>query len=519
MDQHSNRGASKGGGRDGAETGAKGRSSPAAAADAAAGGKAPGEARAPGGGKLEAVEYVGQGRPAGPSGQLGEAKLRLDETGLTLQVGGGRPIRAGYRDLSFIEIQEETALLVMGEGPDAMPWLLSQFGDKMGPLVRELRERRLRQRLTDALVELPDEPAELVEFDWRPTDDPLGPGPDGPAAPAAGVGQFVVAPWGFVVSPVDERVPWIHYRRASILKVSNPSPGEVAVDGAPGRLLLRGLGAASTRLHDTLQKLRDGAFDDAARFVEQLLPDAPFAVRQKAGELLVDGRPARPADFGSGWPTVEAAVLGEPEFAESYRSLCATAGEAAPRWAALAPEDPGGDTSKVWFLIAMPGNLVALELVSAGAHATYFFRAMPRAQFKGEPPEKLGVAAEKAVRDVSEALVDCRFLREPMALPAEQLALPKYLRYRLALAVLPSLALARSRFVARIVHSDPAAWSAAVADLVRWHGSARDEAAEWPGRKAQESQMATAGGEDEAAESAEPDASSSAAEPSAKSKP
>jgi hypothetical protein len=73
--------------------------------------------------------------------------------------------------------------------------------------------------------------------------------------------------------------------------------------------------------------------------------------------------------------------------------------------------------------------------------------------------------------------------------------LPKYLRYRLALAVLPSLAWARARFVARIVHRDPAGWSAAVADLIRWHGSARDEAAEWPGRAAQESQISAAGGD------------------------
>jgi hypothetical protein len=120
---------------------------------------------------------------------------------------------------------------------------------------------------------------------------------------------------------------------------------------------------------------------------------------------------------------------------------------------------------------------------------------MPRAQYRGEPPEKLGVAAEKAVRDISEALVDCRFLREPMALPADQLRLPRYLRYRLALGVLPSLAWARSRFVARVVHHDAAGWAAAVADLIRWHSTATDEAAEWPGRAAQEKQVAAAGGD------------------------
>ena len=446
--------------------------------------------------KLEVIEIAGEARPAGPSTTLAPATIKLDEAGLTLEVGGGRPIRAGYRDLSLIAIQQSTALLVLGEGPDAMRWMLERFGDRLGPLVRDLRERRLKQRLSDGLVKVPDDPAELVEFDWKPTTAPLGPGPDGPATPTAGVGQLVVHAWGFVVCPVDERVSWIHYRRAAIAKVSQSTPGEVAIEGAPGTLTLRGLGPAATRLHDTLEKLRDGAFDDAAGFVEQLLPDAPFGVRQKAGELLVDGRPTRPSEFSdAGWSIVETAVLGEPTFADSYQSLCATAGDAAPRWVAMSPEDPGGQDPKIWFLIAMPGNLVALELVTAGSHAIYFYRVMPRAQYKGEPPEKLGIAAEQAVRDISEALVDCRFLREPMALPADQLRLPKYLRYRLALAVLPSLAWARARFVARIVHRDPAGWSAAVADLIRWHGLARDEAAEWPGRAAQESQISAAGGD------------------------
>ncbi len=446
--------------------------------------------------KLEVIEIAGEARPAGPNTTLAPARVKLDEVGLTLEVGGGRPIRAGYRDLSLIEIQQSTALLVLGEGPDAMRWMLERFGDRLGPLVRNLRERRLKQRLSDGLVKVPDDPAELVEFDWKPTTAPLGPGPDGPATPTAGVGQLVVHPWGFVVCPVDERATWIQYRRAAIASVSQSVPGEVAIDGAPGALTLRGLGPAATRLHDTLEKLRDGAFDDAAGFVAQLLPDAPFGVRQKAGELLVDGRPTRPSEFSdAGWSIVETAVLGEPAFADSYGSLCKTAGDAAPRWVAMSPVDPGGQDPKIWFLIAMPGNLVALELVTAGAHATYFYRVMPRAQYKGESPDKLGIAAEQAVRDISEALVDCRFLREPMALPDDQMRLPKYLRYRLALAVLPSLAWARSRFVARIVHRDSASWSAAVADLIRWHGSARDEAAEWPGRATQESQISAAGGD------------------------
>jgi hypothetical protein len=470
-------------------------------------------------GKLEVVEYTGRARPAGQKANAAEATLRLEGAGLTLQVGSGHPIRAGYRDLSLVAIQDQAALIALGEGSETMRFLLEQFGDKLGPMVQELRERRLRQRLTDGLVQVPEEPAELVEFAWKPSTDPLGPGSDGPASAASGVGQLVMQPWGLVVSPLDERLSWIHYRRAAIEKAEISSPGAVRVDGRPGTLDLRGLGAGATRHRDEIEKLRTGAFDDAARFVEQLLPDASFGIRQKAGELLVDGRPVRPAELGDGWPLVEGGVLAEPEFADSYRSLCATAGKDAPRWVSISPQEPGGDEPKIWFLIALPGNLVAMELVSAGAHATYFFRVMPRAQYKGEAPDRLGRAAERCVRDISEALVDCRFLREPMALPAEQLALPRYLRYRLALAVLPSLVTARSRFVARVVHSDPETWQKAVADLIRWHGSARDDAAEWPGRRTQETAIEDAGGEESAGSGEGAADAQEEAKPSGKSKP
>jgi hypothetical protein len=449
-----------------------------------------------GGAKLETIDLHGEGRLAGPGAVSEEATVSIDSAGLTLQIGSARPVRANHRDISLLAIQQATVLLVLGEGSDSMRFILEKFADRLGPMVRLLRELRLKQRLTDGLVQVPDDPAELVEFAWAPTTGPLGPGPDGPATAANGVGQLVVQPWGFVVCPLDERLTWIHFRRASMNTVKTSNPGEVAIDGEPGTLVLRGLGPASTRLHDQLAKLRDGAFADAAGFVDELMPDAPFGVRQKASDLLVDGRPTRPDKFGdAGWPIVETAVLGEPKFAASYESLCSIAGSAAPRWVAMSPEDPGGKDPKIWFLIAMPGNLVALELVTAGAHATYFFRVRPRASYKGEPPDKLGIAAEQAVRDISEALVDCRFLREPMALPADQLKLPKYLRYRLALAVLPSLSWARARFVARIVHRSEASWAAAVADLIRWHSTAKDEAAEWPGRAAQESAISAAGGD------------------------
>jgi hypothetical protein len=168
---------------------------------------------------------------------------------------------------------------------------------------------------------------------------------------------------------------------------------------------------------------------------------------------------------------------------------------AAPRWVAMSPQDPGGDEPKIWFLIAMPGNLVALELVTAGAHATYFFRVMPRVQYNGEPPEKLGIAAEQAVRDISEALVDMRFLREPMALPADQLAAAEIPALPAGSGGAAQRGLGARAFRGADRPSRPG-------QLVGGGGgpdplacTARDEAAEWPGRAAQESQISAAGGD------------------------
>jgi hypothetical protein len=230
-----------------------------------------------------------------------------------------------------------------------------------------------------------------------------------------------------------------------------------------------------------------------AAIADSALADAPFDLRRRMGELLVEGCPFAPAAVGDGWPQVERAFLAEPTFAESYRALVARAGgEAAPRWLAAAPDGPGAPGSpRVWFFVGLPGNLVAMELVSPGAHATYLFRVVPRAAYAGGPSD--AAASAGAVREVSEALLDARFLREPMALPSDRLAEPRHQRYRLALAVLPSLAAARARFVARVVHRDPASWAAALDDVVAWHGGTSDDAAEWPGRASQESQIDEAG--------------------------
>lgn len=436
---------------------------------------------APAGGRA----FAGEIRSGGPAGRPGRVTL-LPE-GAVLEAAGTPPVTLAYRDLVVLAVDGGVGLVVAGEGSGAARWLLERFGPALGPLVAALRDGRLRQRLADGLVQLPDdERFELVEAALP-----------GEAAGGSFVAQLATHRWGLVLAPLDEQRPWIRLRRSGIGPVEpleqagglhiRQADGGVAVD-------LLHLGGAATRHRARIEALRDGAALDAGRLVGALLADLPFGRRSRVARLLVDGRPVGPEELGDAFPAVETAVLGEPVFAESYAALVERAGGPAgtPRWLALAPEDPGSDVAKAWFFVALPGNLVAMEIVTSGAHATYCFRVVPPSRYGGGPPDV--DVARAVVAELSGALVDLRFLREPIALPAARLATPAGLRYRLAIAALPSLAAARDRFVARLVHRDPESWGAALDDLVAWHGACRDDGAAWPGRAVQEAEIDEAAG-------------------------
>jgi hypothetical protein len=319
-----------------------------------------------------------------------------------------------------------------------------------------------------------------------------------------GIAQLAVDGWGVTLAPLDERLPMRRVRRADITAVDLlPQVGGVRLSAIGGGFDLLRLGAAAARHRAALAELPAAAHRDAGAIVAALLPDLAPSAAARAAAALVDGRPTTPADLGDAWDAVERGVLREPTFATSYLALRERAGgRDAPRWLALAPERPGGpDRHRAWFLVALPGNLIALELVSEGAHATYLFRTVSRAAFAGgtTPGDIDRAAAGRAAMRISTALIDARFLREPIALPEAQLATPEGVRYRLALRAIPSLAIARAEFVARLVHRDEESWGAALGELIDWHAACRDDAAAWPGRAAQEAHVAEAGVGGEAA--------------------
>ncbi|HEY8169020.1 MAG TPA: hypothetical protein VIF84_09910 [Candidatus Limnocylindrales bacterium] len=435
---------------------------------------------------------VFRGEARRPAGRPAEVTVTLTAEGLSVASVTSVAWSAAYRDVTRVVPDAGAVLLELGDGPAPERWLFERFGALTGTLVRGIRDGRLRQWLADGLAAI-DEAAtiELVEV----ADGPL-----------TGVAQVLVHDRGIALASLADAAPRLRVRRADIGAVEVVlASGRVRIAGRAGPLArggvatvdhveLVGLGAQASRMAGEWTGRRDAAAADMAAILAGLVPDLPFDQRSELATMLREGVPVAAADVGDAWAQLESAVLAEPTFAASYRALLAVAGggSAARRWLALAPETPGAsDSPKAWFLVALPGNLVALELVSEGAHATYCFHVTPRTRYVVDADDRDDVG--RAVTDISEALIDARFLREPMAIPAVRLTEPRFLRYRLALRALPSLAAARSRFVARIAHRDDASWAAAIGDLVRWHGSARDDDAEWPGRATQERDIADAG--------------------------
>ncbi len=389
-------------------------------------------------------------------------RLEMGADSFTLAIVDQSPVMAAYRDLETIAVDQGRVMLVLGDGQVRL--VAEQLGAGLATLVGELRERRGRQMLTDRLIDLPDDKRlELVAY--------TGGGEHG-------VAQLAFHPWGFALMPLDERRSWRQVRRADIAAVRpDQSAGKVRVEvsARPGRdglgFELLGLGLDTVRTGQRFSALRDGALADAAAIVAGLHPGSPLALRQRASSLLVDGRPTSPTELGDAWAPIERAVLADPTFAASYAALAAKSGAAAAdggRWIALAPAQPGDPTEHMaWFLVGLPGDMLAFELVSAGAHATYLFRA--RDSF------------DAAVFDVSECLIDSRFLRSAIYLTDGALADERNQRQRLAIAALPSLRACRARFVGRLIHTDEAAWAAALDEALKWNAANPGTANAWPG--------------------------------------
>lgn len=388
----------------------------------------------------------------------------------------GARIEPMYRDVVSLAAADFALTLQLDGG---MTVELLRFGPSLSQLVGTIRERRTRQRLEDRLVRVPSEPLEAV---------------DAAAGPWSGRAYVVPHPWGLVVAPFEPDAAPVAIRRAEIAEVTETTAtGSVTVrttDG--GSVELRKLGAHARRHADAARGLAAAAAADAAAIVEATLPAAAFGTRHRLATLLVDGRPAARTELGDAWAEARDAFASAGEVADHLDRLESAAGSGSASWLAVAPVRPGTSEPKAWFFVGFPSGLVAMEVVTPGSHATYCFSVAgdgPDALPSGGVGSTAATGAAGIVAAISNALVDLRFLREPIALPVAALGTGGARDYRRAVAEIASLRTARAHFVGRIVHDD--GWDGAVAEADRW--VAGGATGEWPGRSRQEARIGSVG--------------------------
>jgi hypothetical protein len=397
------------------------------------------------------IVVAGEGRVVGRDASNQPLRFELRPADFVVSGGGVQMVMA-YRDLATVAVDQGRMLLDLGGGQRV---IAERLGAGLGTLLGALRDRRARQTLSDRFIEVPyGDAIELVEYQ---------------SGDERGVAQLAYHAWGVALLPLDERQPWRLVRRADVSGVTaDHDRGRLTVELRPRPSLpsatpieLIALGATVERERAKIDGLRAQALADAGSIVNVLLPDAQFADRAAAAALLVDGRPVTPAELSGAWSAVERSVLADPTFAASYAALAkrsGSGGSPAKTWVSLAPITPGQtDQHMAWFFVALPGDLVAFELVSEGAHATYLFRAAD--------------SLEAAVFDISECLIDSRFLREPIYMTDAELAHPDNARYRLAIAAMPSLRAARARFIQRLIHTDQESWESSLDDAIHTGGA------------------------------------------------
>jgi hypothetical protein len=115
----------------------------------------------------------------------------------------------------------------------------------------------------------------------------------------------------------------------------------------------------------------------------------------------------------------------------------------------------------------------------ATAGATYFFRIIGRKEYAQAKDQDLIRELENFTKNISRAMIDVNFRREPIYLSEDQLDSTKYVQYRFAIARMPSLRMLRDLFIGRVIHSSPEQWKSDATSLLAFNTKSLDDKEKW----------------------------------------
>jgi hypothetical protein len=440
----------------------------------------------------------------------GEAKVILDEEYLTLQVAFGEPILLSYADIVGITEGDHRIDLFLTSKEKLNLWGLGyQYEDFLFQLFKLRNELLLKYLLMEeALLEGGFE----AHFTWLDSKANIS---------QTGNCEIRLYDTALVVLPQKGepiRIPYCYISQVSkadyTLKVANEF-GEKFEFSRLGEQFEPFSKALSDAINKMMLRTQES--------IKELLPEADSLTVRKLAALMKDGRAAKRKDLESLFADFlrrltqrikESGIDAEYEFLNSNAEkdkVCV----------GLKRGLMGNLTgSYTWLLFPLHNpesnrlsNAVALEAfvtqskeqeneepqtqtenfepeekteqvqngdqTPATKGATYFFRIMDRKEYSQAKDEDLERELESFTKNIEHAMIDINFRREPIFLSENQLANPKYVQYRYAIAKMPSLKTLRNLFIGRVIHLSVEQWKSDVTSLLAFNTKSLDSMEKW----------------------------------------
>lgn len=409
----------------------------------------------------------------------GEADARLDEEMLSILPKFGEVLFVSYRDILEVSEKDYRIRLMLSSGEILT---LSNLGYKYEDFLRVLSKLRNEMLLKDMLMHetlrKSGTEAEFALYDEK------------------GVGcqkgkcELRLYETGMIILPEKGEIFRLPYSSISKIKEENY---ELAIETEfEERIVISKMGAQFDPFTSALSQLMNELSIKVQSSLKELLPNANPMVLRQAARFMKEGRAAKRSDIVSIspelWEEMEKKldIVGLKDEYEFLKSLSQEEKICIGLKRGLLGDLTG---EYIWFLIPIydidetkPGNALALEATSSegGGKATYFFRLVSRKEYPAfKNIEDLHREADNFIKKINHCMLAINFRREPIYLPDEKLADPRYQKYKFAIAKIPELRFLRERFIGRVIHTSHEQWKNDVMDLLKFNVRTQNDDEKW----------------------------------------
>ena len=407
------------------------------------------------------------------------ALAQIREETLSLLPKFGEPIKLTFREILKVSEKDYHVFLDLVSKEKI---ILFDFGYKQEDFLRLLSKFRNQMLLEDLLmqetIKKAGVSAEFVSFDK--TGKEL----------QKGIAELRLYATSLVIIP--ERGEFLRIPYSDISTVNDENYQLIILKETGQKIILSKLGEQLDSFKEILSLRINELILEVQTLVKELYPKASVSVVRTASRLMREGKAVRKTAIESLSPELWSALekkledFGAREEYDFLKSLAQVERISLGYKKGLMGSLSG---DYIWFLIPIysidskkPGNVIAMEATTekGTGKATYFFRIMNRKDYKKiKSIEELHQKADELLKNISQAMIDINFRREPIYLTDEKLKDSQYDNYRFAIEKLPHLRMLRSLFIGRVMHSSFEQWKEDTMDLLQFNVLTEDDSQRW----------------------------------------